>query len=156
MNKLNSAKRAAVVAALVEGNSLRSTCRLTAVAMNTVLKLLVDLGRACDAYQRETLVGLRCKRVQCDEIWSFCYAKEKNVTPEMAIKQGWAGDVWTWTAMDADSKLMVSWVVGSRDAGYAHRLRRGSGLPVGAPDTTHHGWKQAVLRGGRGCLRHGR
>jgi len=120
MNKLNGAKRSQVVAALVEGNSIRSTVRMTGVAKNTVVKLLVALGTACERYQRETLVGLRSRRIQCDEIWSFVYAKEKNVTPEMAVKQGWAGDVWTWTAMDAESKLMVSWLVGARDGGYAH------------------------------------
>jgi len=108
-----------VVAALVEGNSIRATVRMTGVAKNTVVKLLVDLGRACDEYQRRTLVNLRCRRIQCDEIWSFVYAKEKNVTPEMMAGKAWAGDVWTWTAMDAESKLMVSWLVGARDAGYA-------------------------------------
>src|SRR5438093_2209839 len=119
MNKLSPERRAQVVAALVEGNSIRSTVRMTGVAKNTVVKLLRNLGRACDEYQRRTLVNLRCRRIQCDEIWSFVYAKEKNVTPEIAVKQGWAGDVWTWTAMDAESKLMASWLVGARDAGHA-------------------------------------
>jgi IS1 family transposase len=119
MNKLNTAERTQIVAALVEGNSIRATCRMTGFAKNTVVKLLVELGAACDKYQRETLVGLRSKRIQCDEIWSFVYAKAKNVTPEMATRQGWAGDVWTWTALDSDSKLVVSWLVGGRDAGYA-------------------------------------
>ncbi len=118
MNKQSSAKRTAVIAALVEGSSLRSTARMTGVAINTVMKLLVDLGRACDHYQRRTLVNLRCRRIQCDEIWSFVYAKERNATPEMKAT-GRAGDVWTWTALDADSKLVVSWLVGGRDAGYA-------------------------------------
>jgi len=119
MNKLSPDRRAQVVAALVEGNSIRATVRMTGVAKNTVVKLLVDLGRACDEYQRRTLVNLRYRRIQCDEIWSFVYAKEKNVTPEIAQGKSWAGDVWTWTAMDAESKLMVSWLVGARDAGYA-------------------------------------
>lgn len=118
MNKLPPVKRAQVVAALVEGNSIRATVRMTGVAKNTVTKLLVDLGRVCDAYQRKALVGLRSRRIQCDEIWSFVYAKEKNA-PEALKAQGRAGDVWTWTALDADSKLMVSWLVGGRDAGYA-------------------------------------
>ncbi|HXB54926.1 MAG TPA: IS1 family transposase [Vicinamibacteria bacterium] len=118
MNRLSQEKRAAVVAALVEGNSLRSTARMTGVAINTVMKLLADLGVACDRYQRETLVNLRSKRIQCDEIWSFVYAKEKNA-PETMKAQGKAGDMWTWTAMDADSKLIVSWLIGGRDAGYA-------------------------------------
>src|SRR6266496_1820625 len=119
MNKLSQEKQARVVAALVEGNSIRATVRMTGVAKNTVVKLLVDLGRACDRYQREALVDLRSKRIQCDEIWSFVYAKEKNA-PEVMKAQGRAGDVWRWTALDADSKLMVSWLVGGRDAGYAH------------------------------------
>jgi IS1 family transposase len=120
MNKLSPARRAQVVAALVEGNSIRATVRMTGVAKNTVVKLLVDLGTACDEYQRRTLVNLRSRRIQCDEIWSFVYSKEKNATPKMRVAKGWAGDVWTWTAIDADSKLMISWLVGARDAGYAH------------------------------------
>lgn len=88
MNKLSPAKQAQVVAALVEGNSIRSTVRMTGVAKNTVVKLLVDVGRACDAYQRKTLVGLKCRRIQCDEIWSFVYAKEKNAPEAMKAQQG--------------------------------------------------------------------
>lgn len=118
MNRLSKDKRAQVVAALVEGNSIRSTVRMTGVAKGTVLKLLTDLGAACSEYQRRTLVDLHSKRIQCDEIWSFCYAKEKNVPEHMKGKPG-VGDVWTWTAMDADSKLVISWLVGERDAGYA-------------------------------------
>ena len=118
MNTLPLAKRTAVVAALVEGNSIRATCRMTGVAKGTVLKLLVDLGRACEAYHRKTVVNLKARRIQCDEIWSFCYAKAKNVPDSMRGLLG-VGDVWTWTAMDADTKLMVSWLVGDRDAGYA-------------------------------------
>lgn len=120
MNKLPTAKRIAVVAALVEGNSLRATARMTGVARMTIEKLLRDLGRACAAYQAETLVNLTCRRVQCDEIWSFCYAKRKNVTPKIAEQHPNAGDVWTWTAIDADSKLVLSWLVGDRDAGSAY------------------------------------
>ena len=118
MNTLSKERRAQVAAALVEGNSIRSTVRMTGVAKGTVLKLLADLGRACGEYQRRTLVNLHCKRIQCDEIWSFCYAKEKNLPEEKRDQYGY-GDVWTWTALDADSKLMVSWLVGERDAGYA-------------------------------------
>jgi IS1 family transposase len=118
MNNLPLDKRTAVVAALVEGNSIRATCRMTGVAKGTVLKLLVDLGRACERYQRETLVNLKCKRIQCDEIWAFCYAKERNLPERMRGLPG-VGDVWTWTAMDADTKLVVSWLIGGRDAGYA-------------------------------------
>jgi len=94
MNTLKKERRAQVVAALVEGNSIRSTVRMTGVAKGTVLKLLVDLGRACDEYQRRTLVNLRCKRIQCDEIWCFVYAKDKNVPPEKKGQYGY-GDAWT-------------------------------------------------------------
>ena len=85
----------------------------------TVVKLLLDLGRACERYQWAALVGLCSRRIQCDEIWSFVGAKAKNADPAL-VAQGKAGDVWTWTALDADSKLMVSWLVGGRDAGYAY------------------------------------
>jgi len=118
MNTLPLEKRVAIVAAIVEGNSIRATCRMTGAAKGTVLKLLVDLGKACERYQRETLVNLKCRRIQCDEIWAFCYAKERNVPESMRGRPG-VGDVWTWTAMDADTKLIVSWLVGERDAGYA-------------------------------------
>src|SRR5947208_9822068 len=103
MNKLPLSKRVAVVSALVEGNSLRATCRMTGVAMNTVLKLLADLGEVCAAYHDEHVRNVNAKRIQCDEIWQYVYAKAKDV-PE--AKQGvyGFGDVWTWTALDADSK----------------------------------------------------
>jgi len=114
MNRLPIEKRAQIVNALVEGNSLRSAFRLCDVAFNTVLKLLPEIGRACEDYQRRVLTNLRCKRIQCDEIWSFCYAKEKNVPDELRGK-GY-GDVWTWVAIDADTKLVPSWRVGGRDA----------------------------------------
>jgi IS1 family transposase len=119
MNKLSPAKRAQIVSALVEGNSIRATCRMTDTAKGTILKLLVDLGRACEDYQRQTLVNLKCQRIQCDEIWSFVGAKSKNVPVEKRQRAG-IGDIWTWTALDADSKLIVSWFVGGRDAGFAH------------------------------------
>ncbi len=115
MNKLDPKKQAQVVAALVEGNSIRATVRMTGVAKNTIVKLLVELGAACSDYLDKHLVNLPCKRVQVDEIWSFCYAKAKNVTPEIAAKNPFAGDVWTWVAIDADTKLIPSWVVGPRD-----------------------------------------
>jgi len=118
MNTLSNEKRCQVVAALVEGNSIRATVRMTGVAKGTILKLLVDLGMACEAYQRKALVNLKSRRIQCDEIWSFWYAKAKNVPADKRGQYGY-GDVWTWTAQDADSKLMVSWLVGERDAGYA-------------------------------------
>src|SRR5438876_11958389 len=104
MNKLSTEKRAQVVSCLVEGNSIRATVRMTGVAKNTVVKLLCDLGRACSDYQDKALRNLKCRRLQCDEIWSFVYAKEKNCPLEQKIKGG--GDVWTWVALDADTKLV--------------------------------------------------
>jgi IS1 family transposase len=118
MNRLDKTQRAHVIRCLVEGNSIRSTVRITGVAKNTVVKLLLEIGRACEEYQDRTLRNLTCKLVQCDEVWSFVYAKQKNVTPEIAKKQ-MAGDVWTWTAIDSNSKLIISWMVGGRDAGTA-------------------------------------
>jgi IS1 family transposase len=113
MNKLTTAQRVQVVSALVEGNSIRATVRMTGVAKNTVVKLLADLGRVCAEYQDTTLRALPCRRLQCDEIWSFVYAKNKNVPEEK--KHTGAGDAWTWVAIDADTKLVVSWLVGARD-----------------------------------------
>jgi IS1 family transposase len=121
MNKLTQAKRVQIIAALVEGNSIRAICRMTGAAKGTVLKLVVDLGKACAAYQDRTLRNLTCKKIQCDEIWSFCYAKEKNVPEEMKGKLG-VGDVWTWTAIDADTKLIASYLVGDRTAIYARKF----------------------------------
>ena len=121
MNKLNTKQRAQVVAALVEGNSIRATVRMTGVAKNTVTKLLVDLGHACAKYQDEVLRNLPCKRIQCDEIWSFCYAKEKNLPDELKGKLGF-GDVWTWTALCADTKLVPSWMIGERNAEFANKF----------------------------------
>ena len=103
VNRLNAKQRIRVIAALVEGNSIRATVRMTGVAKNTVVKLLVEIGSACETYQQETLRNLPCKRVQCDEIWSFCYAKQENV-PEDKQGQFGYGDVWTWTALCADTK----------------------------------------------------
>jgi hypothetical protein len=108
MNRLSNQDRVRVVAALVEGNSIRSTVRMTGVAKNTVVRLLVELGAACYAYHDARVRCLKSKRIQCDEIWSFVGAKMKNTTEEKAA-QGW-GDVWTWTALDADSKLIVSYL----------------------------------------------
>ena len=115
MNRLSNEQRVQVVAALVEGNSIRATCRMTGVAKNTVVRLLVELGEVCARYQDQTLRGLTCRRIQCDEIWSFCYAKAKNVPAEHKGDFGY-GDVWTWTAIDADSKLVLSWCIGGRDS----------------------------------------
>jgi len=115
MNRLDANRRAQIISSLVEGNSLRSTSRMTGVAINTVVKMAVDAGAACSDYQDRVMRNLNCQRVQVDECWAFCYAKAKNVTPEIAAKHPGAGDVWTWAAIDADSKLIPSWIIGPRD-----------------------------------------
>jgi len=113
-NRLSTEQRARIVGCLCEGMSIRATVRVTGAAKNTVTKLLVDLGQACADYQDTALVDLPCTRVECDEIWSFCYAKAKNVPAEHEGEYGY-GDVWTWTAICADTKLVPSWYVGRRD-----------------------------------------
>ena len=123
MNKLTISKRAQVVAALVEGCSIRSTVRMTGIAKNTVVKLLVELASACTEYQYRVLRNLSCKRIQVDEIWSFCNAKAKNVPMEKQGHFGY-GDVWTWVAIDADTKLVLCWLIAGRDAGAAEVLMR--------------------------------
>jgi IS1 family transposase len=115
MNRLSSTDRAKILGMMVEGNSLRAISRMADVSINTVTKLLVDVGSASSTYLHENLVNLPCKRVQVDEIWAFCYAKAKNVTPEIAAKNPFAGDIWTWMAIDADTKLIPSWIIGPRD-----------------------------------------
>jgi IS1 family transposase len=114
MNRLSTEKRAQILGMMVEGMSLRATSRLAGVSINTVSKLLTDLGAACTAFQNETLRDLPCKTIQADEIWSFVYAKAKNVPEAHKDEKGY-GDVWTWTAICADSKLAVSWLVGERN-----------------------------------------
>jgi IS1 family transposase len=118
MNTLSIAKRAQVIASLVEGNSVRATVRMTGAAKDTVLKLLAKVGQACAEYQDKAFRNLTCKRIQCDEIWAFCYAKDKNVPAEKQGQFG-VGSVWTWVALDADTKLIPSWSVGTRGAGTA-------------------------------------
>src|SRR3954471_15040705 len=113
MNRLSTEKRAQIIGSLVEGNSIRATVRMTGAAKNTVTKLLVDLGEACAEYQDRTLRDLPCVDIQCDEIWAFCYSKQKNVPQEHRGTFGY-GDVWTWTAICADTKLVPSWLVGER------------------------------------------
>lgn len=113
MNPLPVQKQAQIIASLVEGNSLRATARLCDVAFNTVLKLLPEIGRACLDYQDKVFRNLCCKRIQCDEIWSFCYAKEKNVPTDKKGQFGY-GDVWTWVAIDSDTKLVPSFMVWKR------------------------------------------
>ena len=118
MKQLDKSQRAQVVRCLIEGNSIRSTVRITGVAKNTIAKLLNDLGCACAAFHNRTVRNLKVRRLQCDEIWSFVGSKAKNTSPEKK-QEGW-GDVWTWTGLDADTKLCVSYLVGGRDSGWAH------------------------------------
>ena len=114
MNKLSIEKKTQVITALVERNSIRATCRMTGTAKGTVTRLLASVGKACARYQDRILRELPCKHIQCDEIWSFCYAKQKNVPEDKQGKFGY-GDVWTWVALDADNKLAVSYLVGLRN-----------------------------------------
>jgi IS1 family transposase len=120
MNKLPIAKKVQIINCLVEGMSLRATSRLVDVSINTVTKLLVDTGKACQAFHDETVHGLNSQRIEADEIWSFVYSKESKVPSE--LKGNGLGDVWTWTAIDADSKLIVSYFVGNRDAQSAYEF----------------------------------
>ncbi len=119
MNKLSLQKRAQIIGLLVEGNSMRSVTRLVGCSINTVTKLLVDAGTACAIYQNEVMRDLPCKRIQCDEIWAFCGMKERNVPKEHEGELGY-GDVYTWTAICADTKLVPSFLIGRRDAEYAY------------------------------------
>lgn len=121
MNRLSREKQAQIIAALVEGNSIRATARMMNVSKDTVVKLQVEAGYASADYQDRIFRDLNCKRVQCDEIWAFCYAKQKNVPEEKKGRFGF-GDVWTWVAIDADTKLIPSFTVGNRDAASARQL----------------------------------
>jgi IS1 family transposase len=115
MNRLDIAKQTQIVSALVEGNSIRATVRMTGASKNTIAKLLVELGTACSRYMNKHLVNLKCQRLQVDELWSFVYAKQKNVKAKHFDNGGYAGDVWTWVAIDADTKLIPSFMIGQRD-----------------------------------------
>lgn len=121
MNKLTTQKRAQILQMMAEGNSIRSIVRMTGASKNTITKLLVNAGQAFTAYHDAHIRNLDCKRIQCDEIWSFVYAKAKNVAKAKSAVAG-AGDTWTWTSICADTKLICNWVVGSRDAEYAMTL----------------------------------
>lgn len=118
MNKLPLQTRVQILSLLCEGSSMRAVSRVTGVSINSVTKLLIDAGLACAAFHDENVHGVKARRIQCDEIWSFCYAKQKNVATAKAAPE-WAGDIWTWTALDSDSKMIVSYLVGGRDGEYA-------------------------------------
>ncbi len=122
MNRLPTVKRIQILSMLCEGASMRSVSRVVDVSINSVTALLEDAGRACVAYHDEYVRGVKARRIQCDEVWAYCYAKQKNVPTAKAAPQDAAGDVWTWTALDADSKLIVSYLSGGRDAEYAKAL----------------------------------
>ncbi|MDR3678264.1 MAG: IS1 family transposase [Acidobacteriota bacterium] len=121
MKRLTCEKQAQITSALIEGCSIRATSRVFNVSKDTVLKLQVEAGYASADYQDKTFHDLNCKRVQCDEVWAFCYAKQKNVPAKLQGKNG-IGDIWTWTAIDAETKLIPSFTIGNRDAGTARIL----------------------------------
>ena len=119
MNRLDTKTRTQVIAALLEGCSIRSTVRMTGVSKKTVMRLLVEAGTVAARYQDRLFHNLTCRRLQLDEMWAFIGAKQKNVTPEIVAKNPNAGDVWLWVAIDADTKLVPCWTLGGRDAGVA-------------------------------------
>ena len=121
MNKLPLVKRVQILSMLCEGSSMGSISRVTDVSINTVYKFLVAAGPACTRFHDAAVRGVASKRIKCDEAWAFCYAKQKNVPTAKAAPEG-AGDVWTWTALDADSKLIITWVVDESDAVHALAL----------------------------------
>jgi IS1 family transposase len=140
MNKLPLEKRVQILNMLVEGSSMRSIERIVGVSINTVTKLLVDAGVACEAFHQQKVRGVKSQRVQCDEIWSFCYAKKRNA-PEDKKLAGEAGDIWTWTALDADSKMILTWVVGDRKSGAANMFMQDLASRVeGRFQLTTDGW----------------
>ena len=141
MNKIPNTVRVQILSLLVEGMSMRSISRVTGVSINTVTKMLVDAGKVCSDFHDENVKGVVSKTIQCDEIWSFCYAKERNVKSATAAPE-LSGDVWTWTALDADTKLIASWLVGSRDSYAATMfLRDLRSRLVGNPQITTDGHK---------------
>lgn len=141
---MSQSDRVRVIAALVEGNSLRSITRMTGVVINSVMRLLGQMGDVCAEYQDEHLRNLNLKHIECDEIWSFCYAKAKNVPHELRGEKG-IGDVWTWVAIDAETKLIPCWLVGDRDAASARTFVDDlAGRVLGTPQITTDGLKLYV------------
>ena len=148
MNKSSTAKRAQILGMMVEGVSIRAISRMTGASKNTIVKLLADAGRVCSEYQDKALRNLACKRIQADEIWSFVYAKQKNV-PEKMRGQFGIGDVWTWTGLCADTKLIVSWRVDTRDAdaawAFMHDLSNRLANRVQLTTDGHRAYLDAVI-----------
>lgn len=141
MHRLATDKRVQILSLLCEGSSMRSISRVCDVSINTVTKLLEDSGKVCLAFHDERVRGLSSKRIQCDEIWSFCYAKARNVGLAKSPPRG-AGDAWTWTAIDADTKLICSWMVGQRDAEWAFAfLEDLKGRLANRVQLTSDGWR---------------
>jgi IS1 family transposase len=122
MNRLDAARRTQVISCLLEGCSIRATVRVTGVSKKTVMRLLVEAGNACSEYQDRVFRNLSTRRLQLDEMWGFNYCKQKNVTTKIASKVPGAGEVWLWVAVDADTKLVPAWLLGSRDLGTAHEF----------------------------------
>lgn len=147
MNKLSLERKTQVIKVLCEGNSIRSTARITGTAINTVVKLLREVGAACLDYQDKAMHNLTCKKLQCDEIWSFVYAKDKNVPKEHNGEFGY-GDIWTFTAIDADTKLVPAWLIGLRSAdcayGFANDLKNRLANRVQITTDGHHMYVEAM------------
>jgi hypothetical protein len=139
MNRLSISRQVQAVAALVEGNSVNATCRMTGIAKHTVLKLLKDVGCACAAYHDANVRNIRVRRVQCDEAWSFVYAKQKNVTEERMAAG--AGDCWTWVAEHADTKLIISCMLGDRGASTAKTFMQDVASRIGEPFNSGEDWR---------------
>ena len=151
MNKLSIERQGQIISCLTEGMSIRGTVRVTGAAKNTVSKLLVDLGQVCAEYQDKTLRNLECKTVEADEIWSFCYSKQKNVPQDFQGTPGY-GDVWTWVAIDADTKLVPSWLVGERTMADV-RVHQRSAIPFEGSGAVDHGRVEALPRRGGALMR---
>lgn len=143
MNRLSTKDRAQILHLLCEGQSIRATTRLTGVSKNTVTKLLIDAGKACTAYHDANVRNVKAKRIQVDEIWSFCYAKSKNVAAAKRRDLAY-GDVWTWTAIDADSKLILSYLVGKRESDYANAFMADLRSRLANPSDGHRAYLEAI------------
>ena len=147
MNQLATSKRVQILNMLVEGSSLRAAARISGCSINTITKLLTDAGRACEKFHNETVMHVKADKIQCDEIWSFVYSKQKNIPDGMEEQ---AGDVWTWTCIEADNKMIISWFVGNRDTESAHTFMydvatRIHGKPNQITTDGHHSYQAAVL-----------